>query len=471
MAWVLITLAVGAVSFAGQAPAGGEPNSLELPLHVGNRVGDLEGMIERHEIRVLVVPSRSGFFYDAGRPEGIYYEAFKEFERFVNEKVKGGELRINVTLLPTSLGELEAALQEGRGDVIGYPVIVTAGREKRALFTTPVEVNMKQVVVRGAKSAAILKLEDLSGQEVYVNPVTAYKANLEKESEALVKEGKAPIAIRDADRNLRDEDLIEMVNAGLIPATVTLGERANFWAKVFNEIKVTPEIVIKNEGQVAFVTREDSPKLRALLDEFVKTRAVGTSFGNTLVRRYLQYTGWVKDATTSEEMKKFDLYVKYFRKYAREYGFDYLMLMAQGYQESGLDQNATNPSGAVGIMQVIPKYAEAPPISVANVRVAQGNIEAGAKMLRNIVDTYLNDPKLDAMNKTLLAFASYNAGPNRVASLRRKAAEEGLDANQWFGNVELVAAQEIGQQTVQYVNNIYTYYVAYKLVLEETKKR
>jgi membrane-bound lytic murein transglycosylase MltF len=120
----------------------------------------------------------------------------------------------------------------------------------------------------------------------------------------------------------------------------------------------------------------------------------------------------------------------------------------------------------VGIMQVIPKDAAAPPISIPDVELADNNIHAGAKMLRNIADTYFRDDKIDPTNKILLSFASYNAGPNRIVQLREKAASEGLDPNQWFGNVELVVAQNVGQVTVQYVNNIYKYYVAYKLALQ-----
>ncbi len=218
---------------------------------------------------------------------------------------------------------------------------------------------------------------------------------------------------------------------------------------------------------MAWATRKDSPQLRELLDEFIKSRAVGTAFGNTLVRRYAQSTKWVRDSTSTEEMAKFQAYVRYFQKYATEYNFDYLMLIAQGYQESLLDQSRKNPSGAVGIMQVIPKNAAAPPISISNVEIAEYNIKAGAKMLRNIADTYFDDPKLDPVNKTLMVFASYNAGPNRIAHLRKRAATEGLNPDQWFGNVELVVAKDIGQETVQYVSNIYKYYVAYKLTLEQ----
>jgi membrane-bound lytic murein transglycosylase MltF len=441
--------------------------ALELPINFERRVGDLDAMLKRHEIRILVVPGQSSFFYDKGHPEGIYFEAFDEFQRFANQKFKSSNLKMNVTYIPVRPEQLEKALLDGVGDVIGYGVIVTPEREKNALFTTPIDPNVKQVIVTGPKSPPIATLEDLSGKEIYVSPQTVYYENLQLLSELLQKAGKPPIRLKAADPNLTDEDLMEMVNAGLVPSTVTISIRANFWAKVLPHLTLHPNIVLKEEGQLAWATRKDSPQLKQLLDAFVKGHAVGTSFGNTLVRRYLQNTEWVKDATSSEEMKKFQTYVRYFQKYAAEYDFDYLLLVAQGYQESLLDQNRKNPSGAIGIMQVIPKYAAAPPISISNVEIAEYNIQAGAKMLRNIADTYFSDSRLDPLNKTLLTFASYNAGPNRIARLRKQASSEGLDPNQWFGNVELVVAKDIGQETVQYVNNIYKYYIAYKLTLEE----
>ena len=168
-------------------------------------------------------------------------------------------------------------------------------------------------------------------------------------------------------------------------------------------------------------------------------------------------------------MEKFRNYVAYFRKYGEQYDFDYLMLAAQGYQESLLDQSRRSRSGAIGIMQVIPKYAAARPINVKDVTNAENNIKAGAKMLRNIQDTYFNDSDIDPLNKTLLSFASYNAGPNRIARLRRVAQAQGLDPNQWFGNVDLVVAKDIGQETVVYVSNIYKYYVAYRLTVEQAQ--
>jgi membrane-bound lytic murein transglycosylase MltF len=471
--------AAGFAEKRSEAPAQSEPAAsqdqashstatLELPITFERRVGDLDGMLKRHEIRALVVPSRSGFFYDKGHPQGIYFEALDEFQRFVNRRFRTGSLKINVTYLPVRPEQLENALLEGVGDVVAYGVEVTPEREKRVLFTTPIDSNVKQVIVTGPKTPPITVLEDLSGKEIYVNPLTVYYENLQHLSESLQNAGKPPILVKKADPNLTDEDLLEMVNAGLIPATATINIRAEFWSKVFPHLILHSSIILKEDGQLAWATRPDSPQLRKLLDEFVKGRGLGTAFGNTLLRRYLQNTKWLQDATSNEEMKKFQAYVSYFKKYAAEYDFDYLMLVAQGYQESLLDQSRRNPSGAVGIMQVIPKIAAAPPINISNVYAAENNIHAGAKMLRDIADTYFKDPKLDPLNKTLMVFASYNAGPTRISRLRKKAAADGLNPNEWFGNVELVVAKDVGQETVQYVSNIYKYYVAYKLTLEES---
>lgn len=348
-----------------QQPSPGQQQApyapLSLPLNFERHTGDLDGMVKRHEIRALVVYSRSGFFYDAGRPEGIYYEALDTFQRFVNRRYRTGPLKINVTYIPVRTEELEQALLQGVGDVIAFGVIVTPEREKEVLFTTPIDSQVKQVIVTGPKAPPITSLEDLSGKEVYVNPLTVYYENLQRLSESLQKAGKPPILVKAADPELTDEDLLEMVGAGLLPATVTINMRAEFWTKVFPHLILHPniekraylavldELVLKEEGQLAWATRKNSPQLRQLLD------------GNILLKRFLQSTHWVKDATSAEALEKFKSYVRFFQKYGDEYDFDYLMLVAQGYEESGLDQSVRNPSGAIGIMQVIPQYAAAPP--------------------------------------------------------------------------------------------------------------
>jgi membrane-bound lytic murein transglycosylase MltF len=459
------TASLRAISSPDQLPA--PSNSVLLGPVFARRTGDLDAMVKSRNIRALLILNPIGFFYDKGQPRGVNYEALEEFQKFVNQKLKSGKLEVKVTFLPMRVDQIEEALTGGVGDIIAYGIVVTPDREKRVAFSTPVQTDVTQIIVTGSSFGAVSTLADLGEKEVYVNPLTAYYDNLQKANEELQKAGKKPIIIKAADKNLMDDDLVQMVNAGLIPATVTTKQRADLWSHVLDHIQPHPDLVIASGEQLAWVMRKDSPQLKQLVDEFIQAHAVGTSFGSTLLRRYLQNTKWVKNSTSAEDMKKFQANLVLFQKYAGEYNFDYLMIAAQGYQESLLDQSRKNPSGAVGIMQVIPKNAAASPISIPDVGNADGNIHAGVKMLRNIADTYFNDPKITPLNKTLFVFASYNAGPNRIAKLRKEAAGMGLDPNVWFGNVELVAAKEIGQETVTYVANIYKYYVAYKLAVEQ----
>ncbi len=438
-----------------------------LPLNFARHTDDLDAMVKEGTIRALVLYSRTGFFYVNGRPEGIYYEALTAFQQFANEKLRAKRQHVQVTFIPVRPDQVQAALTEGVGDVIAFGLAVTPERERQVSFTVPIQTDVQQIVVTGKGFGPVSSLEDLSGKKIFVNPLTIYSASLEKVNDSLRKEGKAPILIEPADKSLMDEDLLEMVNAGLIPATVTTTERADLWTQVLPDVRAYPKLAIGTEGQLAWAIRNNNPQLKELLDEFIKTRAAGTSFGNTLVRRYLQNGQFVKNATSAAELKKFNDTVAYFKKYAGQYGFDYLMIVAQGYQESMLEQSARSPDGSVGIMQVKPKTAAAAPISIPDITTAENNIHAGVKVLKDISDNYFNDPKIDPVNRLLFTFAGYNAGPNRIADLRKRAPAAGLDPNKWFGNVELLVAQNVGPVTVQYVSNIYKYYVAYKLVVAQ----
>ena len=458
-----------AESRSGQAQASSpkaQAQDAGLSLNFARRTGDLDAMLKARNIRALVLYSHSSFFYVNGKPEGIFFEALRDFEQFVNEKLHTGRQHVQVTFIPVRPDQLEAYLKEGIGDLIAYPITITPEREQQVAFSLPIQTGVKQIVVTGKNFGSVSSLQDLSGKKVFVNSIATYYENLEKINESLRQQGKPPILVKKADENLLDEDLMEMVNAGIVPATVTISERAKLWESVLPNITAHPDIVIAGQEDLAWVMRKNNPRFKALVDEWVKTHAAGTSFGNTLMRRYLKNNEWIKNPTTQEEIKKFNELANYFKTYASQYGFDYLMIMAQGYQESMLNQTARN-GGAVGVMQVKPSTAAAPPISIPDIMTAENNIHAGVKVLKTIADQYFSDPKIDPENRLLLTFASYNAGPNRIAKLRKHAPARGLDPNKWFGNVELLVAESVGQTTVQYVSNINKYYIAYKLVVEQ----
>ena len=442
-------------------------HALTLPAKFNRWTGDFDGMAKRKVIRALVINSKTGFFYDKGRARGVTVEILEEFETFVNNKLGNPKPRVTVAYIPVVTSQLASSLNDGLGDIAATGIVISPEREKLVDFTAPVMTGVKLILVTNAAAPSPKTLDELSGQEVWATPLSLAYQSLTTLNESLRKTGKQPIKLMASDSNLTEEDLLEMTNAGLIPATVAFDFRARFWAQVYSNIRVNPDVVVRSEGDLAFAMRKGSPQLKQMLDEFFRSHQLGTTFGNMMLKRYLKDTKWVKNSTSVREMQKFNTYVNYFRKYGQEYDFDYLMLAAQGYQESMLNQDLKSRAGAVGVMQVMPKYAAAKPISITNVDQPEPNIRAGAKMLHNITVTYFNDPKIDATNKTLLTFAAYNAGPSRIAKLRTMATGQGLDPNVWFGNVELMAAKDIGQETVQYVSNIFKYYVAYKATLEQ----
>ena len=454
---------------AGQQkkPAPGEVHA--LPTSMARFTGDFDGMRKRRVVRVLVVYNKTNYFIDKGQQLGITYDAFKLFEDAINKKYKTGNLRIQVAMIPVARKDLADALLEGRGDIIAANVTMTPERLQKADFSDPTLKNVSEIVVSGPQSQPLAMADDLSGREVFVRKGTIYYESLEKLNADLAKRGKPPVKMRFAPDDLEDEDLLQMLNAGLVQYVVVDDFLARFWAAVLPKIKLHPEATLRTEAQIGWAIRKNSPLLKAELNEFLAKHPEGSATRNMLFQKYLKSTKFVKNAASAEEMKKFQHTVDFFKKYSGQYDMDYLFMAAQGYQESQLNQNAKSPVGAVGVMQVMPATGQE--LNVGDITQTEPNVHAGVKYMRFMMNQYFDKEPMDRLNKGLFTFAAYNCGPGRVASLRREAAKRGLDPNVWFNNVELVAADKIGRETVTYVANIYKYYVAYKLVTDQLAER
>jgi membrane-bound lytic murein transglycosylase MltF len=304
---------------------------------------------------------------------------------------------------------------------------------------------------------------------VFVRKTSSYYEHLQGLNKRFASERKPAVKITVADEDLEAEDILEMVNAGLVGATVVDRYKAIMWSRVFTRLKLAEQAVLADGGDNGFIIRKGSPQLKAALDDFVKRHGQGTVFGNSVVNRYVKDPKFVKNAVGSEEVRRFGEVVGLFRKYGDKYDVDHLLMIAQGFQESGLDHSAKSPVGAIGIMQIMP--ATGKDLKVGDIAQLEANVHGGVKYMRFMIDQYYANEPMTPLNKGLFAFASYNAGPGRVAGLRKEAAKRGLDPNKWFHNVELVAAEKIGSETVTYVSNIYKYYTAYKLLEEQQASR
>ncbi len=431
--------------------------------------GDFDAMIERKLIRVGVTPNRTFYFVDKGVQRGIVYDYGLLMEQRLNEKLKSGNVKVHVVFVPMPRAKLLSALTEGKIDMAAGSLTITPERQAVVDFTDPTRTNVNDIVVTGPESKPMGTMEDLSGQIVYVRKGSSYEGALIGINEKLQAGGKAPVTIEIAPEDLEDDDLLEMVNAGLIPAAVSHDYLARFWQKVFPGIVLHEKIPVRAATDLGVAVRKNNPKLREALNTFMGKFGLGSAFGAMVERRYLTNTNYVKNAASVAERKKFLAIVDLFRKYSEKYDTDFLLMAAQGYQESRLNQDAKSPMGAIGVMQVMPPTGEE--MNVGDIHKMENNIHAGVKYMRRVMDANFKETDISPLNKGLLTFAAYNAGPGRVRALRRETEKRGLDPNVWFGNVETIASERIGRETVTYVSNIYKYYIAYRLVVEDAQRR
>jgi len=457
------------VEATAPAPTVDIPESGVAAVALAKWTGDFDGMVERRLIRVLTTYSKTQFFIDQGTQRGLVPDAFKLFEEDLNRKLKSKHLRVQVVIVPVAHDELLPALVEGRGDIVAAGKTVTAWREAQVDFTLPTRTGISSIVVTGPGVPPLAGPEDLAGREVYLRASDVSGEAVKRFNEKLAASGKPPVRVRPAPEVLADEDLLEMVSAGLVPQTIVDDYVAGFWQQILPGLVLNRGAAVRTDASTAMMVRKGSPKLLAELNAFLARYPEGSLTRNVLLQKYLKSVKYAKAATSGADIERFRNVVGLMKKYGDQYQLDYLLMAAQGYQESGLDHARRSRVGAVGVMQVMPKTGAE--LEVGDIRQLEPNIHAGVKYIRFMIDRYYANEPMDALDKGLFAFASYNAGPARIRQLREQAAKRGLDPNRWFNNVELVAAESIGRETVQYVANIYKYYLAYQMAVEQMKQR
>ena len=466
--FLLVVVSSLALVQAQAQPANEQSPARKLTIANKPWTGDFDKMLERRVIRVYAPFSRSLYFNDKGRERGIAVELVRDWERYLNIKYAKqlGKRPLTIYIAPATRDKLLPYLTEGLADVSIGNLTVTEERLKEVDFIPGDEgrKTISEVVLTGPKSPELKSLDDLSGKRVHVRKASSYYESLQKQNERFKRDGRPEIQLILVPDALEDEDMMEMLDAGLMELVVVDDWKAHMWAQVLPKLKVRTDLVLRADAKTGWAVRKDSPKLTAEIDDFFRNWAMKQGVADYRMNVYMRKVKELKDPTASAEYKRFRETLALFEKYGNKYGFDPLMLAAQGYQESQLNQNAKSSVGAIGVMQLMPATGEQ--MKVGDVHTTEPNIHAGAKYMDQLMTQYFPDAKFSEGNRPLFAFASYNCGPGNVSKARKEAEKRGLDPNKWFNNVELVVAQKIGTETTTYVRNIYKYYVAYKLTLE-----
>ena len=444
-----------------------ENSSDSFRKNINVHLGDFDMMVERRIIRVLVPYSRTLFFNDRGRELGITAEIVREFERFLNKKYrkKLKKRPITIVIIATPRDQLFSEVAQGLGDIAAGNLTVTENRLKQVDFMAPADLqSISEIVLTRKNDNQLKSIEDLAGCTVYVRTSSSYYESLKKLNRKFEQSGKQKVKIISVSESLEDEDLMEMLDAGIISMIVVDDWKAKMWAEVLPNIKLNENVAIRKDANTGWAFRKNSPLLLEELKDFYYKSAKKLGTIPWLFVKYNKQVKKLQDPTTQNNWKRYEGTIKLFEKYGSEYDFDPLMLTAQGFQESKLDQSTRSRAGAIGIMQVMPSTGAS--MKVGDIKITEPNIHAGTKYMKTIMKEYFRDAHFDEFNRCMFAFASYNAGPNRIARLREEAKNRGLNPNLWLKNVEIVVAEKVGRETTTYVRNIIKYYFSYKLLLE-----
>jgi membrane-bound lytic murein transglycosylase MltF len=457
-----------------EEPKKAEEDTLHHPLDAhlsGAYTDDLPGLLKKKYLRVLTTMNRTNFFLADGQLHGFEYALLKEYEKHLNQGITRRELQVTLEFIPVSRERLLRDMANGYGDIAAAGLTVTEKRQEKVAFTRPYLTNIDELLVTHKEVVPPDTLHGLSGKGVFVRKSSSYYESLMALNRRLQNERKRPVRVVLADENLETEDILELINTGAVKRTVCDSHIAGIWADVLHDIRVHEGIVLRRGGKIAWAVRKRNPKLKQSLDRFLKDHQQGTLLGNIFFRRYYEKKQWIKNPLGGTAGKKIDEYRPYFEKYGQRYGFDWRLILAMGFQESGLNPNKTSPRGAVGLMQIRPSTAADPNVGIKNITSPENNIHAAVKYLDFLRDRYFSEDDIRPRDRVRFSLAAYNAGPAKIRRARTKAEHMRLDADRWFRNAEIAVLRIVGQETVQYVSNINKYYVIYKNALEIIETR
>ncbi len=432
---------------------------------------DLDALLRRKYIRVLTTYNRTNFFLAQGKLHGFEYALLREYQKALNKKTTRREIQIVFEFIPVSRDRLIPDLVDGYGDIAAAGLTVTPKRREQVDFTRPYLTGIDEVLVVHKSVAPIQDIAALSGHSVFVRRSSSYYESLLALNRQLIAQRMQPVKIVLADEDLETEDILELVNSGAIARTVCDSHIAAAWADILTDIRVNGKVTFRRGGDIAWAVRKTSLALKASLDRFARTHRKGTRLGNIFFKRYYENTTWIKNPLAEDSGKRLAAYAPLFKKYAARYGFDWRLISAVAYQESGFDHNKVSPKGAVGIMQIRPETAADPRIGIPDISLAEKNIQAAVKYLYFLRGHYYNHAAILPQDRVRFSLAAYNAGPVKMRRARKMAGKMHLDPNRWFRNVEMAMLKIVGQETVRYVSNINKYYVIYNNAYQQVEKR
>ena len=424
---------------------------------------DLPEMLKRRTIRVLTTYSPSTYFIYEGRSYGFEYSLLKDYEAFLNRRVTDRRIRTVVEFIPVPENLLIPCLQLGIGDIVAAGMRRSSVSMPTVDFTIPYLQGVSEVLITHRRAPVVDSVEALSGRRIHVLPGWQESITLRRINARLLVKGRPPLEPVRSSGLLTSEDMLDLVNSGVVDLSIVESHIARLWSSAHPNIAILEFPKISAHTPISWAVRKNNPELKTSLDRFLRSRRSGSRFGNIYFRQYFKETRWIDNPLSPTDHAKFSRYVPLFRKYGAKYGFDWMLLAAVAYQESQMKNRRRSHAGAVGLMQVMPATAGDANVAIDNIRDPEQNVHAGTKYLALLRDVYFPAREFDPEERIRFILAAYNAGPNMIARCQRLTRRMGRDPSKWFGHTELATRRLVGNETVRYVSNVVKYYLAYSL--------
>ncbi|NKQ10697.1 transglycosylase SLT domain-containing protein [Pseudomonas sp. SST3] len=419
-------------------------------------VRDLAEIRRSGVLRVLINQSRNSSGEVKGEAIGVEYVRLRAFEQFLNRGSKGPQITLEI--IPKAKDQLLGALQRGEGDLVAPGELLELGAMRRVSRSRAVVDKVPMVLVSRQGNHRYKSFEQLSGRSLALSAGSAAGPALEGINQQLMQAGRAPISIEWVDPTLAVEDVLEMVQAGVYPATVVEQTIAERWAKVLPKLRIESQLTLGKRADMHWFLRKEASMLRASVDRFLHGYNSPDNQDAAFVRVYrrLYRVQYPLDRIGRQRLENVRPTLQ---RHAKQQDIDWLNLAALAFKESTLNPAARGASGATGLMQVTPATARS--LGVTDIGKLDNNVQASAMYLASIRRKFFSSPRLNERERMAFVLAAYNMGPQRVQSMRAEARRLGLNPDQWFFQVERVAMATMGMGVVSYVNAVNKYYLAY----------
>lgn len=450
---LLLSCLLSLLPLPAAARLAGPPEAWQRP----GEVRDLPQVRSSGVLRVLVNQSRNSSGEVNGQPIGVEYRRLRAFEQYLNRTAKGNR-NLRLEIVPKAKDQLIAALQRGEGDLVAPGELVHLRGQGDISPSAPIMTRVPLVLVGRQGARRYQRLDQLSGRTLMLPAGSAVGAAVHKVNEQLAARKLRPIDIEWLDPSLAVEDVLEMVQAGIYPLTAVELPIAQRWARVLPKLQVQPEVAFSRDDNLSWFIRRDARLLRASVDQFLKDYRSPADQDAAFQRVYRRLYK-VHNPLGRTELGRLEKVRPVLQQYAERNDLDWLNLAAVAFKESTLNPSARGAGNATGLMQVTPAAARS--VGVGNIHRLENNVQASARYLASLRRKFFSSPRLNERERMAFTLAAYNMGPQRVQQLRAEAKRRGLNPDQWFFQVERVAAEQVGMGVVSYVNSVNKYFLAF----------